>query len=231
MSLHSRLAVASGASAAGAATLLLAQRFDGTVPAVLMMILVARAAGPAAALPAGELARQSASDALRRQALFVPAWVLLAAAASVRAGSTVLADVAGAHGVAGTALVRGPVAVVAGMWLATLGAAIAIGGSFSGSVELGGPAGAMGGAIVRPPRISRRLEALGVLAQIAFVAALVAGAQIRAWTDAAGWVVAAAALGAWAWFGRHAALLPVAPLAAGALCAAGLVFVVVGGRL
>lgn len=227
MTLHSRLAVASGASAAGAAALLMAHRFDGTVPAVLMMVLVVRAAGPASALPSGEIARQCAADALARQARFVPAWVLLAAAGSVRAGSTVLTDVSGAHGVAGIALARGPLPGVAGMWLAALAAAVAIGGSFTGDVVTGGSRP----AVVRGPRIARRLEWLGVAAQAGFAAAMIAGPQIRVATDAIPWVAAVASLGAWAWFGRMPARAPIAPWAAAGLGAAGLLLVVLGGRV
>lgn len=207
--------------------MLLAHRFEGTVPAVLIMVLAARASGPASALSAGEFARRLATAALRRQAAFASAWVLFAAAASVRAGSTVMADIAGAHGVAGLALARGPVLSIAGMWLAVLGVAIAIGGSFPArvGVRLAGPNGGM----VLMPALARRLDLLGVAVQILFVAALAAGAQIRSATDAIGWVAAAVALGAWTWFGRDAARLPIAPAVAFGLCAAGLALVV-GGR-
>lgn len=217
MSLQSRLAIASGAAGAGAATLLLAHRFEGTVPAVLMMVLVARAGGTAAALRSE--ASAAAAAALSRQAAFVPAWVLAVAAASVRAGSTVIGDIAGAHGVAGLALARGPVAGVAGMWLCAAGLAIAIGGS--------GPAWASRRAASSVPA---RTDLLGAAAQIGLASALLAGPQLREWSDAVPWIASAAALALWAWFGRSAARIASAPPVAGALCAAGLILVVAGGR-
>lgn len=217
MTIQSRLAVASGAAGAGAATLLLTQRSDGTIIAVLMMVLVARAAASASALRSDLSA--VAGAALQRQAAFVPAWVLAVAAASVRAGSTVIGDIAGAHAVTGVALARGPIAAVAGVWLCTAGLAIAIAGS--------APAW---GTEPAASSVPARTDVLGAAAQIGLASALVAGPQIRAWSDAIPWAAAAVAFGVWAWFGRTAARMGPAPLVAGALCAAGLILVVAGGR-
>lgn len=229
MSPTARLASASGASAAGAAALLLSQRLDGTIPSVVLLAVAARAAGAAVALEGGGLAAAAAGDALRRQVAFVPTWILAAAAACVRAGSSVVGDVAGAHGVAGLALARGPAATTLGMWAILVALAVAAAGSGPAAAVTESASGARGVAV--PPRVAARLDLLGFAAQVALIAALVCGPQIRGAADAVPWIAATAGVGFWAWAGRRAARLAAAPRVSAALSAAGVALVVAGGRV
>lgn len=215
MSLSSRITSAAGVSAAGLSAVLLVQRIPGTAAEVAVAASVAAASGPALALAAGTNAR--ARDALERQIRFAPAWALAIGAACLRAGTSLLQDVAGAHGVAGIALVHGPAFTVVGMWLCLIAAAIAVAGSVSET--LGDDSG-----------IGDRLVLAGAGAQILLITALFSGPQVRSFVDAVPWIVAATLLAAWAWYGRIAARMTAAPWVATGLAAAGLILVVAGGR-
>lgn len=213
-----RLAAASGAAALGVAALLLSQRFSGTFAAVVLLAAGVAAAAEAVALASPtESVRLAATRSLATQIRFAPALTAAVLAACVRSGSAVVADVAGAHAVAGVGLVRGPIATVVGMCLAFGAATIAA-------------AGMIAGGDTQEPYAARRLRAIAGALLVVVVAALFAGPQISQVSDVIPWVIAAAGAGAWTWFGRAATRLPAAPMVAALLGLAGLALVVAGGQ-
>jgi hypothetical protein len=209
-----RAALASGAAGAVGCILLLTGRYPGTLATALLLALATRAAATAGAVA---FDRDAARD-LGVQGAFVPVWALAASAAAVRAGSAFMADVRGAHAVAGLAIVRGPATAVVGAWACTaaLTAAIAAAGTPS---DGGTP-------------VLERLSRLAVALQAALVASFFAGPQVRRAGDAVPWVatIALVALGARLLGRERAARTGVAWAAAG-LAAAGLALTLAGGRL
>lgn len=216
MSLQSGLAAASGAAAVGMSGLLITQRFEGSAPAALLLAWGATAAAHACSIHDEDPpVRADASLRLQRHGAFAPAAIFALAAGCIRAGSASLADIAGAHAVAGLSLIRGPFLTVAGMWLAVIGAAIAVGGATETV-----PGERYAGA---------RIRMLSTVALSLVFAALFAGPQVRGAMDVVVWTLATIAIALWGLFGRIAASMPSAPVVAGSFAAAGLALVIMGG--
>jgi hypothetical protein len=209
--IHPRIAFASGVAAIAAAALMLSGRIDGSLVLAVVLVVVARA-GPLAARADGVGGARS----LARQSAVIPAWVGIALAASLRAGSVALGDVRGAHAVGGLAIARGSVLLVVGAWLAAAAGALAIVAILDDSSE--------------SPEM-RAIEWIAVAAQAALVVTLVAGPQIRGLRDVGPWVVGAVAAFQIVWFGRRIATKPWVPSAAIVLAAAALGCALGGGSL
>lgn len=230
MSVHSRVAFASGVAGAVGSALLLSGRFEGSVVLVLLLVIAIRTAVPAALVDAGPVLAAGAERALKLRASVAPVWALVVAVAVVRAGSTEIGDVRGVNAVAGLALLRGPFATVAAAWLATVAVLVAIAVTAG---RLGGETAASAGAIGRivVPSALRRLDLVGVVAETALAVSLFAGPQIDGPLDAFPWVAgAAAAFGVAAVASRtEAARDGRAPGAAAILGAVAVVLVLIGG--
>lgn len=226
MTARSRVAFASGAAGLVGATLLLSGRYDGSVVTALLFTWGARVAADASLVDAGPVLASGALRRLAQQASFAPAWALIVGAGVVRAGSSALADLRGANGVAGLAVARGEVLSVAGAWCALLAGAIAIAARAANGVETAAPRGSAG-RVVSPASL-RRLDAGGALAQAVLLATLFFGPQITETADAVWWGAGVAVLAAAAWEGRGFAPRRGAPIAF-ALAAAGLALMLVGG--
>jgi hypothetical protein len=226
VSARPRIAHAAGVAGCVAAILLETGLLDGTVVVALLAAWAARVAPAAALADAGPVLAADAASSLARQALLAPTWALVAVAGALRAGSVDLADVRGAHAVAGLALVHGPSATVAGMWLVAGAGALAVASWSRLGAETAAPPGSAGR--IEPPAPLRRLEALGAALQAGLVATLVAGPQVRGAGDALPWAVSVGALlaSARAGRGRLAARGAVASLG---LAAVGCALVIAGG--
>lgn len=207
-----RAVVAPGIAAAFGAALLVAGRIPGSVLTAALLAIAARTAASAASADP-----PAAAGALARQARAVPAWVGIVVAAAIRAGSADLADIRGAHAVAGAGLAHGDPLMVASAWA----------GLASGVAAILLPAAPEGwGLVTRPP--FRRLEILGVLAQALVVVAFFAGGQVDGWADLAGWAGGAAAVAVGVGAGR--ALAGRTGVAASALAALAVGLALAGER-
>ena len=226
MTARSRVAFASGVAGLVGATLLLTGRFDGSVALALLFAWGARVAADASLVDAGPILAAGAVRRLAQHASFAPAWAFIIAVGTVRAGSSGLADIRGANGIAGLALARGDVLSVAGAWCALLAGVIAIAASAEVGIDTSAPRGSVGQ--VRPPGALRRLDAAAVLALGALLATLFFGPQVVDAPDAVWWAAGIAGLAAVAWQGRRVTL-PRAALAAVVLAATGLALVIAGG--
>ena len=226
MSVRSRVAFATGVAGLSGATLMFSGRFDGSIALALLFAFAARTAVAASVLDAGPVLAGRAERSLAQQARFAPTWALVVVAGAVRAASGSIADVRGAHAVAGLAIARGPALTVAGSWLALAAGAVALVSSTSLSTETASASGTA--AIVRPPVALCRLEAGGVIALAVLLVTLFAGPQVTNGTDAAWWIGALAVLLAFAWRARDMELQSPEVIAA-VLAAAGAAFVIAGG--
>lgn len=195
----------------------------------LLLALSIRTASLASLVGAGPILAADAVRGLRRRAWLSPVWAIAIAVAVVRSGSSELLDVRGAHAVAGLALARGPAITVAGTWLAFIGTLLALVAWSPLGTETAGSPAARGR--VEAPVPTRRLEAIGIVAEAALVVTLFMGPQIVEGTDAVWWVVGIGALVGGAWLARRFRLPEPASRqpAPGALAVAGLVLVLIGG--
>lgn len=229
MSVRSRVAFASGAAGAVGAALVLSGRFDGSVVLALFLAFAIRTSAAGAMTDAGPILAAGALRLLRLRAALAPVWALVVAVAILRAGSAGLADARGANAVAGLPLAHGPLATVAGAWLAFAAALLAI----SATVRLGAETAAPPGASARVaiPVALRRLTASGVVAEAVLVVSLFLGPHIDGPSDVVWWVAGSAlTLGFVVLAGRReAATERTAPAAATVLAAAGLALVLIGG--
>lgn len=224
--MRSRAAFASGVAGLVGAILLLSGRFDGSATLAIFFVWGARVAADASLATAGPILAADARRRLVQQARFAPAWAIVVAAAVIRAGSSGLAEMRGANGVAGIALARGPLPTVAGVWCALAAGALALATRSSLGAETVAPPGSRGR--IRPPAALRRLEAGGVLGQAGILTAFFVGPQVRSAPDAGWWAGGIIALLAIAWAGPLARIPKPAALAA-ILAAAGLALVIAGG--
>lgn len=174
MLIHPRIALASGLAAAVGAGLLILGRIEGSLVAVVALVLAARAA------PLSAAGSPTAVRALARHVETIPAWVALVVVATLRAGSPVLADIWGANGVAGLALARGSAATVAAAWAAAIACLLAI----------AVPAVGRGALPLSADPPWRQLEAIAVGLQVVVVAGVSAGPQVLGAVDVVPWIVA-----------------------------------------
>lgn len=227
MSVRSRVAFASGAAGLAGAALLLSGRFDGSVVAVLLLLWAARTAPAAALSDAGPLSAQWATRELARHLWLAPTWALVVATAAVRAGSADLADLRGAHAVAGLALARGEPLTVIGQWLALTAGVAAAAGFARVQFETGAPAGAVGR--VATPAPLGRLGLAAVAGQVILLTALFAGPEVNGPPELFWWADVAIVLGAVVWLSHQWALGRLVPALTAAAASLGLVLAIVGG--
>lgn len=228
MNLRARVAFASGVAACVGAALLIAGRFEGSIVLAFFFAWSARLAPAATMFGAGPILASGAARTMRTQLILAPAWAFVVAAAAVRAGSVQLADVRGAHAVAGLALARGPLLTVIGAWVAFVAGVAATGaaGSRIGVVSEA-PEDARG--VVAPPSILRRMEYAGVVAQVMLLVTLFAGPQIDGASDSTWWAVGAVAAVAAVVALRRLPADPRVPIAAGVAGLIGLGLATIGG--
>ncbi len=226
MSVRSRVAFATGVGGLAGATLILSGRFDVSVAVALLFVFASRASAAAALTRGGPVLAAAAERSLAQQMRCAPAWVLVVATGAFRSGSGSIVDVRGANAVAGLAIARGPLATVAGVWLAVAAGILALASSTRIGAETASRIGAAG--VVVPPVALRRLEAAGIAAQAGLVVTLFAGPQITRGPDAVWWAGGIALLLAAAWRARGLSLRNVEIVAA-ALGLAGLALVIASG--
>lgn len=164
---------------------------------------------------AGVASAVGAPRALSRQAAVVPAWIGIAIVASIRAGSSDLGAMRGAHAVAGLGVLAGDVVTVAALWFATVAGALAI---------------AYGGMRVGEPPLGR-LDMVGIALQGLLLVTMAAGPHVSGAVDLVPWVVASVVLGAIVVALGRIAWMDRAGTAASGLAAVALVLALMGDPL
>lgn len=176
--LNQRACLIVSAAAATGAILGLLGRIELSVPAAILLLLLSRAAAFAATTepPAARFGGSVAAT--------IPAWILVASTAVLRANAPGLNEVRGANAVAGLALTHGEPVVVAACWLALLAGIVALAGSMPARRPSAGA----------PPAM--QAELLSAAGLVLFLVCLFAGPQVVGVADLLPWVVGSLAVGA-----------------------------------